>query len=59
MFVERKKKSDKTKTQIDLINVLISLLIPYFISLVIESITNKYYNISIVYILLLGLTFNP
>lgn len=42
---------------IDLINVLISLLIPYFISLVIESITNKYYNISIVYILLLGLTY--
>ena len=42
---------------IDLINVLISLLIPYFISLVIENVTNESYNIAFIFVLMLGITY--
>ena len=42
---------------VDLVNVLISLLVPYFISLIVESVTNGKYNISFYYVLFLGLTY--
>ena len=42
---------------VDLVNVLVSLLIPYFISLIIENITNKSYDIAIIYVVVLGLTY--
>ena len=38
---------------VDLVNVLVSLLIPYFISLIIENITNKSYDIAIIYVFVL------
>lgn len=44
-------------TIVDIINVLISLLIPYFISLIVENITNKLYFTSIKFVLALGLTY--
>ena len=34
---------------VDLINVLVSLLIPYFISLIVENVTSGFYNISFVF----------
>ena len=42
---------------IDLINVLVSLLIPYFISLIVEIITNELYNISFICVIMLGITY--
>lgn len=42
---------------IDLINVLISLLIPFLISLIVEVVTNKLYNVAIVLIVTLGITY--
>lgn len=42
---------------VDLINVLISLLVPYFISLIVENVTNKFYNISFVCVIMLGITY--
>lgn len=42
---------------IDLINVLVGLLVPYFISLIVESVTNKFYNMSFFYISMLGITY--
>ena len=42
---------------IDLINVLISLLIPFLISLIVEVVTNKLYNVAIVLIVALGITY--
>lgn len=42
---------------VDLINVLISLFVPYFISLIVENVTNGKYNISFYYVLFLGLTY--
>ena len=56
-LVNFKNKHLITFIIIDLINVLISLLIPYFISLIIESITNGFYDLSIIYIILLGFTY--
>ncbi len=38
-------------------NVLISLLLPYFISLIVESITNKSYNMSFFFVIMLGITY--
>ena len=42
---------------IDLINVLVSLLIPFLISLIVEVVTNKLYNVAIVLIVALGITY--
>ncbi len=42
---------------IDLINVLLSLLVPYFISLIVENVTNRLYNISFIFVILLGITY--
>ena len=42
---------------VDLINVLISLLVPYYISLIIENVTNQSYNYSILFVFMLGLTY--
>ena len=42
---------------IDLINVLISLLVPYYISLIVENVTNQSYNYSILFVFMLGLTY--
>ena len=42
---------------VDLINVLISLLVPYFISLIVENVTNKFYNISFICVIMLGITY--
>ncbi len=42
---------------IDLINVLISLLIPFLISLIVEVVTNKLYDVAIVLIVALGITY--
>ena len=42
---------------VDLINVLISLLVPYFISLIVENVTNQLYNYSILFVFMLGLTY--
>lgn len=42
---------------IDLINVSISLLIPYFSSLIVENITNQIYNVAFILVIFLGLTY--
>ena len=42
---------------VDLINVLISLLVPYFISLIVENVTNKFYNMAFVCVAMLGITY--
>ncbi len=42
---------------VDLISVLVSLLVPYFISLIVENITNGLYSISLVYVIVLGITY--
>lgn len=42
---------------IDFINVLISLLIPYFISMIIENVTNRLYNYSFLLVIILGITY--
>jgi ATP-binding cassette subfamily B protein len=42
---------------IDLINVLVSLLVPYFISLIVENVTNSLYNAAFTCVILLGLTY--
>lgn len=42
---------------IDLINVLVSLLVPYFISLIVESVTNKLYNMSFIFVIMLGIIY--
>lgn len=42
---------------IDFINVLISLLIPYFISMIIENVTNCLYGYSFLLVIILGITY--
>lgn len=42
---------------IDLLNVLVSLLIPYFISLIIESVTKESYDIAFLYVTMLGISY--
>ena len=42
---------------IDLINVLVSLFVPYFISLIVESVTNCLYNRAFIFVILLGITY--
>lgn len=42
---------------IDLINILVSLLIPYLISLIVEKVTSGLYDISFIYVCILGITY--
>lgn len=42
---------------VDLVNVLISLLVPYFISLIVENVTNKSYEYAFICVAMLGLTY--
>ena len=42
---------------VDLINVLVSLLVPYFISLIVENITNKSYYVAFICVIVLGITY--
>lgn len=42
---------------IDLVNVLVSLLIPYFISLIVENVTNRLFNESLICVAMLGITY--
>lgn len=42
---------------VDLINVLVSLLVPYFISLIVENVTNGLYETAFLFVILLGLTY--
>lgn len=42
---------------VDLINVLVSLFVPYFISLIVESVTNGFYDKSFTFLTLLGITY--
>ena len=46
-----------TFTIIDLINVLVSLFVPYFISLIVENVTNSLYNMAFIFAILLGITY--
>lgn len=56
-LVKFKNKYLLTFIVVDLINVLISLLIPYFISIIVENVTNQLYNYSILFVFMLGLTY--
>ncbi len=42
---------------VDLINVLISLLVPVFASLIVEKLTNELYYASLFFVIMLGLTY--
>lgn len=42
---------------VDMINVFISLLVPYFISLIVENVTNNLYDKSFLCVILLGFTY--
>lgn len=42
---------------VDLINVLISLLVPYFISLIVENVTNNSYSMALICVIMLGITY--
>ncbi len=42
---------------VDLINVLISLLVPLFASLIVENLTNKLYYMSLFFVIMLGITY--
>lgn len=42
---------------VDLVNVLLSLLVPYFISLIVEYVTNKLYNMALLCVVMLGITY--
>lgn len=56
-LVKFKNKYLITFIIIDLINVLVSLLVPYFISLIVENVTNRLYNMSFVCVIMLGITY--
>ena len=56
-LVKFKNKYLITFVIIDLINVLISLLVPFFISLIVEELTNKLYYISLFYVVMLGIMY--
>lgn len=56
-LVKFKNKYLITFIIVDLINVLVSLLVPYFISLIVENVTNKLYNMSFFYVIMLGITY--
>ncbi len=55
-LVKFKNKYLITFIIIDLINVLVSLLVPYFASLIVENVTKGLYNISFICVTMLGLT---
>lgn len=42
---------------VDLINVLICLLIPYFMSIIVNKVTNNFYFEAFIFIIFLGLSF--
>ena len=42
---------------VDLINVLVGLLISYFISLIVENITSNFYNLALIFVIMLGFTY--
>ena len=42
---------------VNLINVLVGLLVPYFISLIVEKATHKLYNMSFLFVVILGITY--
>lgn len=42
---------------VDLINVLVSLLVPYYISLIVENVTNSLYPIAFLFVMMLALTY--
>lgn len=56
-LVKFKNKYLITFIIIDLINVLVSLFVPYFISLIVENITNGLYNMSFIFVIMLGITY--
>lgn len=56
-LVKFKNKYLITFIFVDLINVLLSLLIPYFVSLIIESVTGELYNLAFLYVIMLGFTY--
>ncbi len=56
-LVKFKNKYLITFIIIDLINVLVSLFVPYFISLIVENVTNKLYNMSFIFVIMLGITY--
>lgn len=56
-LVKFKNKYLITFIIIDLINVLVSLFVPYFISLIVENVTNGLYNMSFIFVIMLGITY--
>lgn len=56
-LVKFKNKYLITFIIVDFINVLISLLVPYFISLIVKSVTDGLYDMSLIYVGLLGITY--
>lgn len=56
-LVKFKNKYLITFIIVDLINTLVSLLVPYFISLIVENVTNKLYNMSFLCVIMLGITY--
>lgn len=42
---------------VDLINVLVTLLVPFFLSHIVESVTNYEYELALVFVVFLGLTY--
>lgn len=56
-LVKFKNKYLITFIFVDLVNVLVSLLIPYFISLIVDNVTNGLYNMSFLFVMMLGITY--
>lgn len=56
-LVKFKNKYLITFIILDLINVLVSLLVPYFISLIVEYVTAGLYDMSFIFVIMLGLTY--
>ena len=56
-LVKFKNKYLITFIIVDLINVLVSLFVPYFISLIVENVTNGLYNMSFIFVIMLGITY--
>lgn len=56
-LVKFKNKYLITFIIVDLINVLISLLVPAFASLIVEKLTNQLYSTSLFFVIMLGLTY--
>lgn len=56
-LVKFKNKYLITFIIVDFINVLISLLIPFFISLIVENVTKGLYDISFIFVMMLGIAY--